>query len=193
MLCDTVNGCRIPRLLFKGGMMSRRVVPIPEICMACGLCQVNCVVAHSKTKDVVKAYKEESAKRPSARNRLERRGALSFALTCRHCEEPICVYSCLTGAMQKDPDTGLVSVDSDKCVGCWTCVMVCPFSAVAPDTDAKKVFKCDLCKDLEVPACVAECPNHALVVVEYEEDEMGDLAVTVVAEATSTSMGEREQ
>lgn len=142
--------------------------------MACGLCVVNCVVAHSESENAVKAYKSKANGKPISWNRVERRGALSFALTCRHCEEPICVYSCLTGAMRKDPETGLVSVDTDKCVGCWTCVMVCPFSAVAPDIEEKKVFKCDMCQGLEVPACVEGCPNQALMVVGHEEDKQPD-------------------
>ena len=164
--------------------MAKRVVPIFEACMACGLCQVNCVVAHSKSKDVIKAFKSENPK-PLARTRVERRGALSFALSCRHCEEPICVFSCLTGAMQKDPQTGVVFADVEKCVGCWTCVMVCPFSAVVPDVDAKKVFKCDLCPDLETPACVDGCPNRALMVVEYDDEGREQPGRVMVTAGTS--------
>lgn len=164
--------------------MAKRVVPILEACMACGLCQINCLVAHSESKDVIKAFKSENPK-PLARTRVERRGALSFALSCRHCEEPICVFSCLTGAMQKDPETGLVSADVEKCVGCWTCVMVCPFSAVVPDVDAKKVFKCDLCPDLDTPACVDGCPNHALMVVEYDDEGQEEPRLVMLTAGTS--------
>lgn len=149
--------------------MTRRVVARYEVCMACGLCQVNCAVAHSNSKDLITAYKRERP-RPLPRTHVERRGALSFALSCRHCEDPVCVYSCLTGAMQKDPQTGLVKVDEEKCVGCWTCVMVCPFGAVVPDMERKKAFKCDMCPGLEVPACVAGCPNQALTVEESEAE-----------------------
>jgi anaerobic carbon-monoxide dehydrogenase iron sulfur subunit len=28
------------------------------------------------------------------------------------------------------------------------------------------VGKCDLCPDLDTPACVANCPNEALIIVE---------------------------
>ena len=162
--------------------MTRRIVPRYDVCMACGLCQVNCIVAHSVSKDTIKAYKTETP-RAVSRTRVERRGALSFALSCRHCEDPVCVYSCLTGAMQKDPETGLVYVDTERCVGCWTCVMVCPFGAVVPDLERKKVFKCDLCPDLEVPACVAGCPNQALRVVDSEEGE--EAAPDLVGAATT--------
>lgn len=133
--------------------------------MACRLCEVNCLVEHSRSKDPVKAYKKESP-RPAPRLRVEENGPLSFATLCRHCEQPVCVFSCITGAMRKDPVTGVVSVDHEKCVGCWTCVMVCPFGAVIPDTARGKATKCDLCVHRQVPACVENCPNKALAVVD---------------------------
>ena len=47
--------------------------------------------------------------------------------------------------------------------------MVCPYGAIKPDAEGKVVAKCDLCPNLEVPACVANCPNEALI---YEEVEL---------------------
>ena len=58
---------------------------------------------------------------------------------------------------------GLVVHDAEKCIGCWTCIMVCSYGAIKPDSSGKIVVKCDLCPNLEVPACVANCPNEALV------------------------------
>jgi carbon-monoxide dehydrogenase iron sulfur subunit len=140
----------------------KRVYPKEEVCIACGLCQVHCRVAHSQTKDVIKAYKQEKPQQLS-RIKLQKQGGLSFGLNCRQCAEPWCVYSCLTGAMHKDPQTGVITVDTEKCIGCWTCVLVCPYGAVTPDFVQKKAVKCDLCPGLSVPACVANCPNEALV------------------------------
>ena len=68
-----------------------------------------------------------------------------------------------TGALQKDPESGIVTVDAEKCVGCFTCVVACPCSAIIPDFHRKKAVKCDLCPHLETPACVANCPNQALI------------------------------
>jgi carbon-monoxide dehydrogenase iron sulfur subunit len=135
--------------------------------MACHLCEVYCRAEHSRFKDLIKAFKKES---PPAlpRIRVEQKGAFSFAIPCQHCEEPPCVYACLSGALRKEPQTGIVTVDLEKCIGCWTCVMVCPFGAIIPDTRRKKIAKCDLCPDRKVPACVANCPNEALL---YQEDK----------------------
>jgi carbon-monoxide dehydrogenase iron sulfur subunit len=133
-------------------------------CLGCGLCRVYCLVEHSRTKDVLKAWKRENP-RPVSRIRVETRGELSFSLQCRHCQEPSCVYSCLTGAMHKDTNTGIVSVDSNKCIGCWTCISACPSGAIARDINNQVAVKCDLCGIRDVPICVANCPNEAISMV----------------------------
>jgi len=135
--------------------------------MGCGLCEVYCTVQHSKTKDVVKTYNKEKL-RPTSRIRLEANRPVSFATQCRHCEDASCVTACLSGAMTKDEKTGMIMHDPERCIGCWTCVMVCPYGAIKMDINKKIVAKCDLCSELEVPACVANCPNGALVIKEVK-------------------------
>jgi carbon-monoxide dehydrogenase iron sulfur subunit len=68
-----------------------------------------------------------------------------------------------------DKETGLVTHNTEKCIGCWTCVMVCPYGAVKPDSSGTIIAKCDLCPNLEVPACVTNCPNEALIYGEVEQ------------------------
>ena len=166
-----VYGNRLPYTIYDtGGCEMKRVYVIEDLCMGCGLCQVYCLMEHSRTKDVIKAFKKESP-RPLARVRVERNGEVCFSLQCRHCDEPLCVYSCLTGAMRRDPVTGVVAVDSEKCVGCWTCIVACPNGALTRDGSRKIVAKCDLCPGRDVPVCVANCPNEALV---FTEDGKGN-------------------
>ena len=130
--------------------------------MGCGLCEVYCLVQHSKSKDITKAYKREFPK-PFSRLRLEVNPPMVFAIQCQHCEEPACVAACLSGAMQKDKETGLVVHNAEKCVGCWTCIMVCPYGAIKRDINKRRVVaKCDLCSESMSPACVTNCPNEAL-------------------------------
>jgi carbon-monoxide dehydrogenase iron sulfur subunit len=136
-----------------------------EACMGCGLCRVFCATEHSRSKDIIRAHKKESPA-PVPRLRVERKAEIAFSLQCRQCEEPYCVYSCLTGAMQKDPATGLVNVDPEKCMGCWTCILACPHGAIVRDQGKRIVAKCDFCPGRDVPVCVANCPNEALMVVE---------------------------
>ena len=111
---------------------------------------------------MIKAFKRESP-RALPLIRVERKGELSFAVQCRHCAEPWCTYFCLTGAMRRDRVTGIVDVDRDKCMGCWTCIVACPYGALTRDTSGKVVAKCDLCPEQDVPVCVANCPNEALL------------------------------
>jgi carbon-monoxide dehydrogenase iron sulfur subunit len=133
--------------------------------MGCGLCEVSCTVKHSKSKDPVKAYNRETP-RPISRVRLEMSKPVSFAIQCRHCQDASCAQACLTGALHKDEQTGIVTHNPEKCMGCWTCVMICPFGAIKIDSQNHIIAKCDRCLELDVPACVATCPNGGLDIKE---------------------------
>ena len=67
----------------------------------------------------------------------------------------------------KAMENGAVCIDRDKCVGCLTCVLLCPYGAVQPGPDGA-AMKCELClkNSCGAPACVSGCPNGAIV---YEE------------------------
>lgn len=145
-------------------MGQKRVLANEDTCIGCHLCEVHCRVAHSRSRQILKAYREEP--RPQPRVRVEEDHPTSLAVQCHHCSEPTCVYACLTGAMHKDRETGIVTSDPSRCMGCWTCIMVCPYGALVRDTQRNVVIKCDLCADLVTPACVANCPNEALTLVE---------------------------
>jgi len=76
----------------------------------------------------------------------------------------------MSGGLHKDPETGNVTGDSNRCVGCWMCLMVCPFGAIAHNVETGIAVKCDLCKDEpEGPSCVQACPTKALVYCDEEE------------------------
>lgn len=74
----------------------------------------------------------------------------------------------MTGAMARDPKTGAVLCDTQRCVGCWMCIMVCPVGAIRRGAGEQIASKCDLCLGEELPACVANCPNEALVLEDEE-------------------------
>ncbi len=147
----------------------KRIYADEKFCIGCRLCEVHCFVSHSRSKNIIKAHREEKDQ-VQPRVLVEQSGVTSFALQCRHCEDAQCLEACMTGAMHRDSVTGAVICDEDKCVGCWMCVMVCPLGAVSPSKlgEKKAASKCDLCgmEWADQPPCVANCPNEAL---KYEE------------------------
>ncbi len=137
-----------------------------DICMGCSICAVACSLAHTPDIDnqflISKNYKLES------RNVVACRNAKSFMNSCKNCKEAPCIKACVSGAITRNKNENTV-INAEKCIACWTCIMVCPNGAIRMrDTgDGKKYsVKCDLCENSDIPACVKACPNQALSVVE---------------------------
>lgn len=107
-----------------------------------------------------------------------------LSMSCNHCDDPACTKVCPTTAMHKDPETGLVSVDVDKCIGCGYCHMACPYNAPKVDREKGHSVKCDGCAERvaagEKPVCVEACPARALDFGTIEEmaklGERGNIA-----------------
>ena len=140
----------------------KRIYVNEKWCLGCHLCEYNCAYANSGIKGMAKALK---GKEIFPRIRVEGDDNITFAVSCRHCENPICIKSCISGALSKKD--GVVEIDHDKCIGCLTCILVCPYGALIKD-DKEVVNKCELClkNAAGAPACVEGCPNKAIV---YEE------------------------
>lgn len=142
----------------------KRIQSREKYCLACRLCEIGCLVVHSKSKNVISAFRNERATVVPAM-RVEESGGVSFAVQCRHCTDAPCLEACISGALTRDARTGAVVFDQMRCVGCWSCIMVCPAGAIARGADRKVASKCDLCVGVgrETPACVECCPNGALI------------------------------
>jgi carbon-monoxide dehydrogenase iron sulfur subunit len=150
----------------------RRVYVNEEVCIGCHLCEIYCQLQHAQSKDLVKVFKRENP-RPLPRLRVEEQGIISFSVRCQQCDEAPCVQACLTGALARDPASGEVTVDQERCIGCWTCLLVCPLGAIRQNEAQDKTIKCDLCPGEEVPVCVTNCPNEALFYVEVNNGSKG--------------------
>lgn len=146
----------------------RQVYIKEQFCIGCRLCEVYCQLQQAHSTDLVKAFKRESPQ-PLPRLRVEERGVISLSVRCQHCDGAPCVQACLTGALTRHPESSMVAVNEEQCIGCATCLLVCPLGAIRLDPGKKKMVKCDLCQGEEIPACVANCPNEALVCEEAQD------------------------
>ena len=150
--------------------MQKEILIRYERCLGCRSCELACAVAHTPEKTLLAAVAAD----PPPRKRLfvEQVESHKLPFVCRHCEEPYCVDACISGAMHRRPD-GVVTNEGGPhpCVGCWMCVMVCPYGVIRADYREREALKCDrACLDeAGVPACVAACPTKALVYTTVDE------------------------
>lgn len=127
-------------------------------CYGCKTCSVACKSENQTPEGVtwrkVREFKSDSP------NRID-----FISMSCNHCDEPQCLKVCPVSAYTKRED-GIVLQDHERCLGCRSCVMACPYSAPQYDPVTKKVSKCDMCVDRIdqglVPRCVESCPAKVI-------------------------------
>lgn len=141
-------------------------------CLGCKSCEIACAVGHSAGGDLFKALREEILSLP--RKRVYAAAGKNYPVSCRHCEDPKCVDACIAAALVYDKEKGMVLHDESRCVGCWMCVMVCPFAAIRPNPKTKLPIRCDRCKDKEAPVCIKACPTGAVVYRTYRKKGITD-------------------
>jgi len=140
----------------------KRIYVNEKWCLGCHLCEYHCAFAGTNEKNMARALKSIVI---NPKIKIEERDGVSFAVSCRHCPEPLCVKSCITGALTASD--GIITIHREVCVNCYTCILNCPYGAISPSEDGV-VQKCELCVKTVagMPACVQGCPNGAIV---YEE------------------------
>ena len=100
-------------------------------CVGCNACTIAC-----KTNNGIQAgifwsrvITEENGTYPNAR--------MEFTpILCMHCKKAPCVRTCPTGASQK-LENGIVWIDEDRCIGCRSCIVACPYEAPRFEDAAK--------------------------------------------------------
>jgi len=115
-----------------------------------------------------------------------------IASACMHCQDPVCMIGCPTGAIHRMSAEGQVVINDETCIGCATCANSCPYNniqvVVARDSQGhalhdavthkpiEKATKCDLCLDQPTgPACANACPHDALARLDLSDwDEASD-------------------
>ena len=139
-----------------------------ERCTGCKSCeaackQTNALGPHSYRNRVMWFDQQEQVADQATLPRLD-----FLTVTCQQCERPACLRACpvFPKAISKDPDTGVVAINEDRCTGCGECALACPYGAIGYNADKHHAVKCDLCADRRArdltPACAFVCPTRAI-------------------------------
>ena len=127
-------------------------------CTGCRTCEQVCTVYHygvlNPMKSRIKIMKWEAE-------------GLYIPMTCNHCQDAPCMSACPVKAIHRDRDLDTVVVDYNTCIGCRTCVSVCPFGAMAWNSKDEQVFKCDMCDG--DPQCARFCDVNCIEYVDVQE------------------------
>lgn len=143
--------------------MNRFVLANTQDCLGCRACEVACVMAHNDEQHVLTPGQFHPRIHVIEQNQHR------SAVTCRHCEDAPCLQSCPNNAIRRE--NGSVQVNGQRCIGCKSCVVACPFGAMEMIDQGENhtrhiAEKCDLCASRENgPACIDNCPSGALKLV----------------------------
>jgi len=90
-------------------------------CWGCKTCEVACKQEYSPVEaDNGIKYLSVRSEGPKLMN-----GKLDFlwrVKVCKHCAEPVCARACPEDAITKDPETGIVLSDRERCNGCHAAI-----------------------------------------------------------------------
>ncbi|MDD5425069.1 MAG: 4Fe-4S dicluster domain-containing protein [candidate division Zixibacteria bacterium] len=138
--------------------MKARLIVNPNLCTGCRTCELACSFTHmvGGKPGLSRIYPLDGGFKD-----------LYVPVVCLQCEDPACAKSCLVDAITRNPETGAMVLDEQKCVRCMACVAACPFGCSLFDRINNLVVKCDLCDG--DPACAHFCPTKALEYKPIEE------------------------
>jgi carbon-monoxide dehydrogenase iron sulfur subunit len=124
---------------------------IPERCTGCQSCEMVCSLSH-----------EGSCSSAFSRIRIKKWEEISvfMPIVCQQCEKAPCITICPAGARKRIPETNAVVSDEKRCVGCKSCLYVCPYSAPTLHPLTQRTITCDLCDGR--PLCTQVCTAGAL-------------------------------
>ena len=138
-----------------------------ETCIGCHACTVACKTEHQVPLGVNRTWVKyvEKGSWPDTSRHFS-------VMRCNHCADAPCVQICPTKALFTRRD-GIVDFDTDRCIGCKSCMQACPYDALYIDPDEHTAQKCNYCVHrVEVglePACVIVCPEQAIIAGDLDD------------------------
>ncbi|RDB62767.1 4Fe-4S ferredoxin [Gordonibacter sp. 28C] len=156
-------------------------------CVGCHTCAVACKCENNLSKGIWwnRVVTDGGTDMDTPSGQFPNNHKKYYTISCQHCENPACVKVCPVGATYKDPETGVVRQDYDKCIGCRMCMAACPYTGVrsfnweepkysvefsvgdadVPPHQKHVVEKCTMCWHKlakgEEPECISACPAFA--------------------------------
>jgi Fe-S-cluster-containing dehydrogenase component/formate-dependent nitrite reductase membrane component NrfD len=138
-------------------------------CIGCHACTVACKEEHNVPLGVFRTWVKyiEKGEFPHTSRHFG-------VMRCNHCDDAPCVEICPTRALFRRDD-GIVDFDSDRCIGCQSCMQACPYDALYLDPNTHTAAKCNFCAHrIEMklePACVIVCPTRAIIAGDIDDAE----------------------
>ncbi len=158
-------GCPHRAFYYALNTVSQFVRCDAERCVGCDICELACSWEKEKVfnpnKSRIRAMRLEQVR--------------NMAMTCRTCLDAACVTACTRKALRQSSETGVVTLDEEKCDGCGWCVEACKYGAVTLHPTTRKALICDACQGK--PECVQVCPEGALSLSGKSDDKIvtGDI------------------
>jgi len=163
-------------------------------CVGCHSCELACAVSRSESKDLAQAILESP--KPATRVRVVGIGSRAVPLQCQQCEDAPCSAVCPSAALRRTGADQPVLFTRELCIGCSSCVLVCPFGAIQR-ADGGVMAKCSLCWDRlaagKQPACVEACPTKARKLAEANVVAEEKLRRTALALASFETKDDRKE
>ena len=84
----------------------------------------------TRCDDCVRACADTHGGQPRFVREGDRYNNLLIAKSCYHCEDPVCLIGCPTGAIRRANVGDVVEIKEEICIGCATCYDSCPYDAI---------------------------------------------------------------